>query len=614
MQHHVFPFFLPSHTSIWSQPNDCGTNKSLHHCFAAARRETGKFNDETSINFFNRIFREGWRKFVIKEHEELTVNRGTNDLMGPVASNATTRSYKRTGLYPLNVHASSWKEAEATIGLACVIASESVAAKKTWEVRVKKATAGLLTPEEEKTLKEYLPSDGAERHILVHGKVIMDSILKHWSLRVKELEKQGKWTEAFQLDPKGVAPHELIAEKLFEFERPDVDAIPQAKEEDKEKIEKKYASNVVSACGEGRTGTIKVIYIKRDDDSKLTRIEGNAMRRQNDKWFVGLDDGSDMTVTSDDLLDRNKFEVAKITTTLSGKDKEKYSKQQKREANRLDGDNEKQASRVAHERRNEMKKNLFRDLNERIRTGKALDYGEFLNMSELLEKPYKTTVGSFEFAVGGASSEACLKTMTGKLISECVAGKKRMKEEDGSERPTKIARPNQRRVNTWHGGNDAVTGEATLSARDVVDAEKTKEESRKRLSKAIGAIEKTLTQFTALTENEKAKCEKDPAYPAYWVLSQDRTWDYLKTYVRMFHLPGEDGKPSASLGKGLLSTKNKKVLIDIFGPIDLNESRVTEQIAAATIKVAALKERLRALAGPDVNEIDESTDGEGSDV
>eukprot|EP00978_Attheya_sp_CCMP212_P016682 scaffold43944_cov59-Attheya_sp.AAC.8 len=76
-------------------------------------------------------------------------------------------------------------------------------------------------------------------------------------------------------------------------------------------------------------------------------------------------------------------------------------------------------------------------------------------MSELLEKPYKTTVGSLEFAVGGASSEACLKTMTGKLISECVAGKKRMKEEDGSERPTKIARPNQRRVNTWHGGNDA---------------------------------------------------------------------------------------------------------------------------------------------------------------
>eukprot|EP00978_Attheya_sp_CCMP212_P038019 scaffold184364_cov25-Attheya_sp.AAC.1 len=200
-------------------------------------------------------------------------------------------------------------------------------------------------------------------------------------------------------------------------------------------------------------------------------------------------------------------------------------------------------------------------------------------------------------------------------ISECVAGKKQMKEEDGSERPTKIARPNQRRVNTWHGGNDAVTGEATLSARDVVDAEKTKEEVCKRLSKAIGAIEKTLTQFTALTESEKAKCEKDPAYPAYWVLSEDRTRDYLKTYVCMFQLPGEDGKPSASLGKGLLSTKNKKVLIDIFGPIDLNESRVTEQIiAAATIKVAALKEKLRALVGPDVNEKDESTGRDGSDV
>eukprot|EP00978_Attheya_sp_CCMP212_P016683 scaffold43944_cov59-Attheya_sp.AAC.9 len=101
------------------------------------------------------------------------------------------------------------------------------------------------------------------------------------------------------------------------------------------------------------------------------------MRRQNDKWFVGLDDRSEMMVTSDDLLDRNKFKVAKITTTLSGKDKEKYSKQKKREANCLDGDREKEASRVAHERRNEMKKRLFRDLNERIQTGKAFDYGEF---------------------------------------------------------------------------------------------------------------------------------------------------------------------------------------------------------------------------------------------
>jgi hypothetical protein len=75
MKNHVFPFFLSSHTSIWSQPNDCGTNKSLHYFFGAARRATAKFNDETSVSYFNWIFESGWKQFVFKEHKELTVNR-----------------------------------------------------------------------------------------------------------------------------------------------------------------------------------------------------------------------------------------------------------------------------------------------------------------------------------------------------------------------------------------------------------------------------------------------------------------------------------------------------------------------------------------------------------
>jgi hypothetical protein len=89
MENHVFPFFLPSHTSIWSQPNDCGTNKSLHHYFAAARRASGKFNDETSVSYFNRIFESGWKQFVMKEHEELTVNREPNQEKPPIFHNAS---------------------------------------------------------------------------------------------------------------------------------------------------------------------------------------------------------------------------------------------------------------------------------------------------------------------------------------------------------------------------------------------------------------------------------------------------------------------------------------------------------------------------------------------
>eukprot|EP00978_Attheya_sp_CCMP212_P034187 scaffold142127_cov63-Attheya_sp.AAC.1 len=57
-----------------------------------------------------------------------------------------------------------------------------------------------------------------------------------------------------------------------------------------------------------------------------------------------------------------------LITALSEKDKEKYGKQKKRESNRFDRECEKEVSRVAHQRRNEMKQNLFWDLNERVRT------------------------------------------------------------------------------------------------------------------------------------------------------------------------------------------------------------------------------------------------------
>eukprot|EP00978_Attheya_sp_CCMP212_P034791 scaffold147831_cov48-Attheya_sp.AAC.2 len=76
-----------------------------------------------------------------------------------------------------------------------------------------------------------------------------------------------------------------------------------------------------------------------------------------------------------------------LITALSEKGKEKYGKQKKRESNHFDRECEKEASRVAHQRRNEMKQNLFRDLNERVRTGKVFDWGEFSNLAELLEKP-----------------------------------------------------------------------------------------------------------------------------------------------------------------------------------------------------------------------------------
>eukprot|EP00978_Attheya_sp_CCMP212_P027147 scaffold90532_cov32-Attheya_sp.AAC.1 len=53
-------------------------------------------------------------------------------------------------------------------------------------------------------------------------------------------------------------------------------------------------------------------------------------------------------------------------------------------------------------------------------------------------------------------------------------------------------------------------------------------------------------------------------------------------------------------------TKDKGVLLDVFTRTGLSKSKVTEQIARATMKLSALNERLRELASPDSDTTDES--------
>ena len=63
-QNNVFPFFYPSHTSIWSQANDNGPNKRLHTCIenAAKLRRKGKYNSKFTPSDWNIIFREAYHR------------------------------------------------------------------------------------------------------------------------------------------------------------------------------------------------------------------------------------------------------------------------------------------------------------------------------------------------------------------------------------------------------------------------------------------------------------------------------------------------------------------------------------------------------------------------
>ena len=63
----VFTFFLASHTSIWSQPNDAGVNKRFHWAVEQVCKDTCHTLEYSDMRYFNTNFIKGWRQFLDTE-------------------------------------------------------------------------------------------------------------------------------------------------------------------------------------------------------------------------------------------------------------------------------------------------------------------------------------------------------------------------------------------------------------------------------------------------------------------------------------------------------------------------------------------------------------------
>ena len=83
----VFPFFLPSHTSVWAQPNDNGPNIRLHKCVEDAIKRLRNSGAKNTVWFYNTIIRHAWLDFLHREWQELLTT----------GVNVTTSCYAKTG-------------------------------------------------------------------------------------------------------------------------------------------------------------------------------------------------------------------------------------------------------------------------------------------------------------------------------------------------------------------------------------------------------------------------------------------------------------------------------------------------------------------------------------
>ena len=106
MENNVFPFFLPSHTSVWTQPNNCGTNKRFHVCVERAIKDMRRSSSKYDVTFFNIVIRTAWEMFMDMENKDLVACR----------ANSTTSAWKHVGIYPFCPNSESWNNVISTLG------------------------------------------------------------------------------------------------------------------------------------------------------------------------------------------------------------------------------------------------------------------------------------------------------------------------------------------------------------------------------------------------------------------------------------------------------------------------------------------------------------------
>ena len=106
LENKVFPFFLPSHTSVWTQPNDCGSNKRLHTCVEKAIKDMRRTSNKYCVTLFNIVICTAWEDFLDRERKDLLATK----------QNTTTSSWEFVGLYPFCPNPESWNNVLSMLG------------------------------------------------------------------------------------------------------------------------------------------------------------------------------------------------------------------------------------------------------------------------------------------------------------------------------------------------------------------------------------------------------------------------------------------------------------------------------------------------------------------
>ena len=224
MANNIFTFYLASHTSIWSQPNDAGSNKKMHGEIEKSTDRVNKGVDSASVAYLNGIIFTAIRGFIDSEHKMLEAT----------GSNNATDGWYGVGLHPAQPKESqTWSSAMSM--------STDISGERTMSyepaVREDAALDNITDEEREKLLANY-GVDSMFNHPFAAAVSFGRSILRKW-------REEGDLTVA-PAEMEGLSEEEAIALKLICFKNP-ADGIKTSASPTKGKLYESYVSVIYAA-------------------------------------------------------------------------------------------------------------------------------------------------------------------------------------------------------------------------------------------------------------------------------------------------------------------------------------------------------------------------------
>ena len=498
LTNNVFPFFLPSHTSIWTQPNDNGTNLRWVKCLERAVTLKGMRRNGVGVtpSYFNIIMRDGWKLFLRAEREDLLC----------CSCNNTTSAWQKTGLFPFNPFCEAWENILETMGPLNKKYKETRNEEVIeYEIKLRKGVSPLSEGE-----RQTLTVTSKQENYIQAAYFHMRVVLMDWKRRLL-FDKNAT--------PNPTSAAQIIAQRLFQFVKRSEetvafkDAIKKNRIIEKSEERKKQDKLRELLDCTPLTSSLPVTFqyfVATETVCGLgeSRIEGHAVKIKQDTYMIYLkDQRTPFPVTQQRLLDVPNIEIERPKLIMSSEDKLNKNRRIIRESRRKEEIKVKARKEEAERERKKWMQSEYEKMVIQIKANSHC-FEDFSALCSKLSEPFEYRSIDGYLTKCTSNESVCVTSMALRAI-DGVLTQKRQAEElsriNALEKRRKSAK-RKRTPNTTR-GDDGIGIIMGLQDYDIMVEEEAKAKDNKKLQKEISQLENRLQDFAALKAKYNASID-----------------------------------------------------------------------------------------------------------